>query len=117
MGIAEYAAELRRRAECLRSWGGSEDVARVYEIIADELVELVRVHADTPLTLQEAAKESGYSEDHLRHLVAEGKIANAGQKGRPRIRRRDLPRKPTSPAPVASGYDPDDDAVLLASIL
>lgn len=116
MGIAEYAAELRRRAECLRSWGGSEDVARIYEIIADELVELVRVHADTPLTLQEAAKESGYSEDHLRHLVAEGKITNAGQKGRPRIRRRDLPRKPAT-VPTVTTYDPDADAAALLGLI
>lgn len=116
MGIAEYPAELRRRAECMRSWGGPEEIARVYEIVARELDEALRVHGDTPLTLAEAARESGYSEDHLRHLVADGKIPNAGQKGRPRIRRRDLPRKPAT-VPTVTTYDPDADAATLAGLI
>lgn len=100
----------------MRSWGGPEEIARVYEIVARELDEALRVHGDTPLTLAEAARESGYSEDHLRHLVAEGKIPNAGQKGRPRIRRRDLPRKPAT-VPTVTTYDPDADAAALAGLI
>lgn len=50
---------------------------------------------DELLTLAVAAAESGYSVDHLQRLVAEGEIPNAGQKGKPRIRRADLPRKAT----------------------
>jgi hypothetical protein len=46
------------------------------------------------LTLAEAAQESGYSGDHLRHLIADGTLDNAGRKGSPRIRRGDLPVKP-----------------------
>ncbi len=45
------------------------------------------------MTVAEAALESGLSEDHLRHGVADGKIPNAGRKGAPRIRRADLPLK------------------------
>ena len=67
------------------------------------------------LTLAEAALESGYSVDHLRHAVASGQIANAGRRGAPRIRRADLPKKPGAPATApAGGYDPDADARSLA---
>jgi hypothetical protein len=62
------------------------------------------------LTLDEAATASGYSADHLRKCVAAGAIPNAGDKGRPRIRRGDLPRK----APRGqSGYDAGADALRL----
>ena len=62
------------------------------------------------LTLEQAEAESGYSADHLRHLIASNKIANAGAKGRPRIRRKDLPKKATSAAP-SSVYDATADAI------
>lgn len=44
------------------------------------------------LTLEDASRESGYSYSTLQQKVATGKIANSGAKGRPRIRRCDLPR-------------------------
>jgi hypothetical protein len=47
-----------------------------------------------PLTLREAASESGYSEDHLGRLLREGTIPNAGARYSPLIRRGDVPRKP-----------------------
>jgi hypothetical protein len=48
------------------------------------------------LTLREAARESGYSVDHLARLVREGTIPNAGRPRAPRISRKDLPRKASS---------------------
>ncbi len=45
------------------------------------------------LTLTEAARESGYSADHLGRLVKAGAIPNSGRTNAPRIRRKDLPRK------------------------
>ena len=48
---------------------------------------------ETTLNLTEAARESGYSTDHLGHLVRDGKIPNAGRPGAPRIAPRHLPRK------------------------
>ncbi len=64
------------------------------------------------LTLSEAARRTGLSEDHLGRLVREGKVPNSGQKGRPRVRASDLPRRTrrafaTSPQ---AAYDPDADA-------
>ena len=62
----------------------------------ERLEEEVREGQETPLTLPEAAALSGYSTDHLGRLVREGKIPNAGRPNAPRIRRQDLPRKPSS---------------------
>ena len=62
---------------------------------AAALREAVRADQDRLLTVAEAALESGFSEDHLRHGVADGKIRNAGKKGAPRIRHCDLPIKGT----------------------
>lgn len=52
-----------------------------------------REHQSGLLTLGEASAESGYSVDHLQRLVSSGDLPNAGEKGRPRIRRADLPKK------------------------
>ncbi len=40
------------------------------------------------------AIESGYTQAHLRRLIAEGKITNVGSPGEPAIYRCHLPRKP-----------------------
>lgn len=69
------------------------------------------------LTLTVAAARSGYSAEHLGRLIREGAIPNAGRLNAPRIRVRDLPRKPkgglagAAPAP----YDPQTDARTLLS--
>ena len=43
--------------------------------------------------LIDAARESGYSTDHLSRLVPQGKIPNAKRPGTRRIARKHLPRK------------------------
>jgi hypothetical protein len=70
--------------------------AEAYRRAADELRDAVRDHEMEALTVDEAAEESGFSAGHLRRLVQRGKLPNAGAKGSPRIRRRDLPRKPNA---------------------
>lgn len=75
------------------------------ETIAGEIIAELAALApsgDEVLSLAEAAQESGYSVDRLQHLVAEGAIPNAGRKGKPGIRRRDLPRKPTAALPTGT---------------
>jgi hypothetical protein len=62
------------------------------EILAD--LEALDASGETLLTLVDAAAESGYSADHLGRLVRDGVIPNAGRANAPKIRRRDLPRKP-----------------------
>ena len=63
------------------------------EILAD-LQAVTRANALEALTLREAAMLSGYTVDHLQRLVSAGQLENIGRKGRPRIRRGDLPLKP-----------------------
>lgn len=76
---------------------------------------LRRIRDDTienSVSLAEAAKRSGYSSEHLGRLVRGGKIYNAGRKGRPRIRVRDIPHRAQAelaPGPGES-YDPATDA-------
>ena len=82
----------RRQAEALRRYGG-ETPAVALESCAAELEDTLRERDETTLSLTQAARESGYSADHLGRLVREGKIPNAGRPGAPRIARRHLPRK------------------------
>jgi hypothetical protein len=85
---------LREEAALLREWGASAH-AQVLEHALDRLEEALAVQDDVTLNLQEAAAESGYSAEHLGRLVREAKLPNAGRPNAPRIRRCDLPRKPT----------------------
>ena len=67
--------------------------AAIFDLCADQLAEAFRQHADECLSLKQAAQESGYSVDHLGRLLSEGKIPNAGRRGKRLIRRRDVPMK------------------------
>lgn len=86
-------------ASYLRDRYGLETAARICEAHVNELKAAVVASQGELLTVSQAARESGYSEQHLRALIAEGRVVNAGQKGRPRLRRGDLPHKVT-PHPV-----------------
>lgn len=105
----------RQRATELRTWADAEGAARSLEACAAELEAAVTAARDQELTLAEASTESGYSERRLRELVSEGAIPNAGRKGRPRIRRGDLPRKPGGRPAESPGYDVGADALDLVS--
>jgi hypothetical protein len=64
------------------------------EFLAD-LAALEASAADELLPLERASLESGYSKAHLRRLAGQGKIQLHGSRYRPRIRRGDLPQKPS----------------------
>lgn len=83
--------------------------AAAFRDAARRLEALARERREERLSLTEAAAASGYSVDHLRHMVAEGRIPNAGAKGTPRIRRGELPRRVRKAE--ATGYDPTKDAL------
>lgn len=68
------------------------------EVLAD-LEALAGAEADQVLSLTEASVASGYSVDWLQKQVAKGAIPNAGRRGKPGIRRADLPRRPGRPLP------------------
>jgi hypothetical protein len=96
----------RSRAADLEPYATS--AAEAFRVAADELEEALRVAEDEELTLSEAAAASGYSERRLREMLADETLPQAGRKGRPRIRRADLPRKPQ--ASGGGSYDVDADA-------
>lgn len=90
-----------RRADAERLGAMAPIAAIAAEVLAD--LATLRPPDDELLSLSEAARESGYSVDRLQKLVAQGTIPNAGRKGKPAIRRRDLPRKPAAPLRPGAG--------------
>ena len=92
MALSELANRWRTEAELLARYGDDRG-AHACRMHADELERAVREAEAEELTLAQAAAESGYSPDRLRHMVSGGVIPNAGEKGAPRIRRGDLPKK------------------------
>jgi hypothetical protein len=106
----ELPAVWRSRAIELRRYG-ADAPATTLECAADELDAALHGRHDEPLTLAEAAAESGYNAESLGRLVRQRQIPNAGRPGAPRIRRGDLPHKPASVAVLAAvAYDPVADA-------
>ena len=107
--LTDLAALWREEAERLAQWG-AEGTAATLRRAADELEAALRARDDAPLTLQQAAAESGLSPEHIGRLVRAGKLPNAGRPNAPKIRRRDLPRKAgilrSEPAVMNSGGAP-----------
>lgn len=91
--LTDLAHRWSEEADSLERWGDARGAA-ILRQCATELDIAARERAEEKLTIPQAAGESGYSRDHLRSLVASGEIPNAGRKGAPRIRRKDLPMKP-----------------------
>ena len=85
-------ADWRKQAKALRRYGG-DTPATAIERCADDLEATLIERDETTFSLVEAARESGYTADHLGRLVRDGKIPNAGRPGAPRIALKDLPRK------------------------
>jgi hypothetical protein len=102
--LLALAEKWRSEAELFRRYG-NEQGAAACELHADELEEKWGEWQDEPLTVAEAAVESGYSEDHLRQLIREGRIPDnraSGSQGAISVRRGDLPKKPGQRQPVAA---------------
>jgi hypothetical protein len=99
--LAAVVAAWRERAALLAPY--APNVARALEDYSRELFEALSEQNDELLTLRQAEEESGYSADHLRRLIREEAIPNAGRKNAPRIRRGDLPRKVSVLRPEKGG--------------
>jgi len=96
--ITELLQRWTDEAAHLRERYGMDAAARLCDAHVRELTAALSARQDELLTVAAAAVETRYSTQHLRALLAEGAIPNAGTKGRPRIRRADLP----SPKSVSS---------------
>ncbi|MFL5561148.1 MAG: hypothetical protein ACJ79K_06715 [Gemmatimonadaceae bacterium] len=92
---------------------GDERGSRLLDALARELVEAVELENEQPLTLRDASKYSGYSEDHLGRLVRHGKLENVGRPGAPRVRRRNVPKKATAISAIASTSGQSDNVAIL----
>jgi len=104
----------RAKACVLQEYGDSQ-VAAICELHASELETWWREYLFEPLSVKDAAEESGYSESHLYHALAleGGALPNAGKPRAPRIRRCDLPRKPGT---RGQGLIPLERAAILADL-
>jgi hypothetical protein len=106
MTIAELLQSWTDEAAQLRERYGMETAARLCDAHVRELTAALEARGDELLTIAAAAVETRYSTQHLRALIAEGAIPNAGSKGRPRIRRSDLlPPKSVSSRVRAAAED------------
>lgn len=85
------------------------------DVLAD-LGELADAHALDAVSLKEASAIGGYSMDRLQHIVAAGEIDNIGRKGKPKIRRGDVPIKPGYLRPGADGAQFDARRRIVASV-
>ena len=89
--------ELRSRWQTRRdefaAVDASVNAAKLLDSVLADVNAVFAAEADELLTMREAAKQSGYSSDHLARLVRSGVIQNAGRPNAPRIRRADLPQK------------------------
>ncbi len=85
-------------------------------MIVSSLRDIRNLELTEELTLEEAARRSGYNAGHLGRLVRQGKLPNAGRPYAPRIRAGDLPKRAKNLArPTIERYDPIADARSLRS--
>ena len=103
--VERLPANWRKQAKALRRFGGNTPATAI-ERCADDLEATLVERDDTTFSLVEAARESGYSADHLGRLVRDGKIPNAGRPGAPRIALKDLPRKAHTPTEPRLAHTP-----------
>jgi len=91
-------------SEILARWEARRDEYRRLHVhvdgalMIDELLADLRTLREAEslgvVSLQEAHLIGGYAIDSLQRMVASGQIENVGRKGKPRIRRADVPVKP-----------------------
>lgn len=106
--VTALPARWRAEAARLRVYG-AEPQAVTLETCARELEEAHRAAALECLTLERAAEETGMSYSALEKAVREGRLPNAGRKGKPLLLRKDLPRK--APRLPAGGPDLADQVL------
>ena len=110
--VSGVTARWRSEAKILHRRGAAEQAA-VLESCASELEQQGRVFSLETLDLEQAAIESGYSYSALQKMASAGTIPNVGKKGAPRVRRGDLPKKPSGRGESSKG-EPDLAGLVLA---
>lgn len=110
--LDELRARWRARREEFARFRATIDGATLCGELLTELESALQAHDDEVLTLRDASVVSGYTVDHLARLIRQGKLANAGRKRAPLVRRRDIPLKTisTSRRTGADSYNARSDA-------
>lgn len=112
--VRSCLAEIRAKAGELRQSFGDEPRARALEWAAECVEHALHSAEHQLLSLAEAARLSGYSEEHLARLVRTGRIPDRrppGSRGRIYIAAADLPTRPVQ------AHTPSADVHELASRL
>jgi hypothetical protein len=114
--VATLLLRWRSRATELERYAPA--AAHAFRDAADELEEALNAGEET-VSLKEAATLGGYSIDSLQRLVACGRIRNLGRKGKPRIRRTEVPLKPGHTATLRedSGTSHIKASAVVASVI
>lgn len=89
MTLPELPLRWRQKADALRPYIPA--VAQAFEEAAAELEASLETEGKVPLTVRQAAKESGYTAVHLRRLIADGTVPSEPDGT---VLRCNLPRKP-----------------------
>src|ERR1051326_1623371 len=95
MTADDFVEKWLTRAEELGRLGAQVDGARLCQDVLEDFRRFVTNADGELLNLTQSARESRYSTDHLRRLIKAGTLHNYGKTHAPRIRRADLPRKPS----------------------
>lgn len=90
--LRDITARWKEDADRMKIYGAEAQATALLRA-ADDVLQALATVEDDALNLADAARESGYSAEHLGRLVRRGEIPNAGRPNAPRIRRADLPRK------------------------
>lgn len=101
--LIELAATWRNRAAGLKPYAPS--AAQAYADAAAELELRLQTSDDVKLKLRPAARECGFTAEHLGRMVRDGLLRNYGRKNAPLVRRGDLPKKATISGPDAPRID------------
>lgn len=111
--IKQLNEEWRHLADTVRAYG-ADLTAIALQRCAEDLLHMVEADDDV-VTLAEAARESGYSADHLGRLLKRGDLKNYGRPHAPRLRRSELPKKVSGKRPAEAPVGSTLPAALVKS--
>ncbi|HET9065152.1 MAG TPA: hypothetical protein VFN22_04985 [Gemmatimonadales bacterium] len=95
--VADLIAHLESKLSVMRPYGG--DVVVALEQVIRDVNMLAERFDSSILTLEQAARESGYAKHSIRRMMRQGKLQNVGVDRKPMVRRGELPRKPGLDSP------------------
>ena len=102
---------MRDEAERRKCLWPDDPLASALPEIARQIEDRARAHYLESISVAEAAAESGFSPDQLYRLIKSNRIEDVGTGSSRRIRRADLPRKPSNSAAPREAKDEVDEFI------